>query len=68
MADRTSKSYSLPNDLLEELEVQAGARLVAPSMIVEKALRAFLPTLPSLDGLEEASSSVKAQASSEAQR
>lgn len=51
-SDRTSKSYSLPNDLIAELEKEAEARVVAPAKLVENAVRAYLPTLPKLDGLE----------------
>lgn len=46
---RTPFSISLPPDLATKLTAEADARMVAPSWLVEKALAAFLPTLPPLD-------------------
>lgn len=46
---RTALSISLPPDLATKLQQEADTRLVNPSLLVERAVRAFLPTLPTMD-------------------
>ena len=47
---RAQRSISLPPALDEKLQAEADARLLNPSLLVERALAAYLPSLPSLDG------------------
>ena len=47
---RIARSVTLPPALDEKLQAEADARLLNPSLLVERALAAYLPSLPSLDG------------------
>lgn len=42
---RSSKTYSVREDLAERLESEADSRLVNPGLILDKALEAFLDGL-----------------------
>lgn len=46
---RVSRSISFPEKLSNELEKEAEARMISPSVLVEKAVERFLPTLPKID-------------------
>lgn len=46
---RVPLSVSLPPDLSAKLLHEAEQRYIAPTLLVERALLAFLPTLPPLD-------------------
>lgn len=45
---RTSLSVSLPPDLAAKLQGEADARMLNASLLVERAVAAYLPTLPPL--------------------
>lgn len=47
---RVAIACSLPPDLAAKLQREADERMLAPSLLIEKAVAAFLPTLPSLNG------------------
>lgn len=46
---RASMSLSLPAELKKKLYAEAEARVLNPSVLVEKALEKYLPTLPPLN-------------------
>ena len=46
---RQSRSVTLPPALDAKLQEEANARLINPSLLVERALAAYLPTLPPID-------------------
>lgn len=46
---RMQMSISLPPELGARLAREAQARLLNPSLLVEKAVAAFLPTLPPIE-------------------
>lgn len=56
---RSSVTLSIRKDLADQLDQVSEERMVGKAMLVEKALDAFLPTLPPLqsamptDGLEQ---------------
>lgn len=50
---RITTSVTLPAELAVKLRSEADERLVSPSLIVQRALEAYLPTLPSPDGSTE---------------
>ena len=47
---RTSLSISLPPELGARLVQEADARMLNTSLLVERAVAAYLPTLPPLNG------------------
>lgn len=49
---RTSMSVSLPPELASKLQSEAESRLLNASLLVERALAAYLPTLPPMNGTE----------------
>jgi predicted transcriptional regulator len=49
---RTSLSVSLPPELAAKLQSEAYDRMLNPSLLIEHALKAYLPTLPPLNGNE----------------
>lgn len=48
-AKRTPFSISLPPDLAAQLTHEAETRMLNPSLLVERAIAAYLPTLPKLE-------------------
>lgn len=46
---RAQRSVTLPPALDEKLQAEADARLLNPSLLVERALSVYLPTLPNMD-------------------
>lgn len=46
---RMSLSISLPPELAARLQREADQRLIAPSLLVEKALAPYLAALPPID-------------------
>lgn len=46
---RSQRSVTLPPALDAKLQEEADARLLNPSLLVERALAAYLPTLPNMD-------------------
>lgn len=46
---RAQRSVTLPPALDEKLQAEADARLLNPSLLVERALAAYLPLLPNMD-------------------
>lgn len=47
---RTQRSISLPPALDAKLQTEADERMINASLLVERAVAAYLPTLPSLNG------------------
>lgn len=45
---RASRSISLPPELDAKLQAEADSRLLNPSLLVERAVAQYLPTLPAL--------------------
>lgn len=46
---RIAIACTLPPDLADRLKGEADARMIHTSLLIEKAVAAFLPTLPPLD-------------------
>lgn len=53
---RAQRSISLPPALDAKLQTEADGRLLNASLLVERALAAYLPTLPILASADDASS------------
>ena len=47
-AKRTSISCTLPEALAAQLQLEADTRMLAPSLLIERAVAAYLPNLPSI--------------------
>lgn len=48
---RVAVACTLPPDLAARLNSEANARMLHTSLLIEKAVAAFLPTLPPLDAV-----------------
>lgn len=48
-AVRSQRSVTLPPALNTKLQQEADTRMINPSLLVERALAAYLPTLPPLE-------------------
>lgn len=49
---RAQRSVTLPPSLNDKLQAEADSRLLNPSLLVERALAAYLPTLSPLSSLD----------------
>lgn len=47
--ERESVSFSLPKTMVATLRAEADTRIVSPSLLAEKAIAAYLPTLPAVN-------------------
>jgi hypothetical protein len=65
-SDKTPKrepiSATLPPDIYEQLMAETDQRMISHSILIEKALRAFLPTLPPLPSDDNAPTPAPASA------
>lgn len=49
--EKAGLSVRLPSALVEQVRQEADDRVVSPAVLVQKALEAYLPTLPALDAV-----------------